>query len=73
MNVIRQVGTITLNQGVSMAQGLFNLMDSETNELSFWFNKDVKEGLLAMTDEQFIHEARVHFEVAELDDKTNIK
>ena len=73
MKVIRQVGTISLNQGTSMARGLYNLMDSETDELSFWFNEEVKDSLLAMTDEQFIHEARVQFEVAELDDKTNIK
>ena len=56
-----------------MARGLYNLMNSETNELSFWFNEEVKDSLLAMTDEQFIHEARVQFEVAELDDQANIK
>lgn len=65
MKVIRQVGAVQLNHGNLMANGLFNLMNTETKEVSYWFDHRTKDELVKMTDEQFLDEARVHFEIAE--------
>jgi hypothetical protein len=69
MNVIRQVGAVQLNQGYQMAIGLYNLFNTETQETSYWFDHRTKDELMQMSDENFLHEARVQFEVASIDDK----
>lgn len=69
MNVIKQVGNITLNQGNLMASGLFNLFNKETNQVSYWFADDTKDELVNMNDNDFIIEAEAQFEIASHDDK----
>lgn len=69
MNVIKQVGNITLNQGNLMASGLFNLFNKETNQVSYWFTDDTKDELVNMNDNDFIIEAEAQFEIASQDDK----
>lgn len=51
MKVLRQVGNIQLNEGNLAAKGLFNI--STDNDVSFWFDAEEKDELLALSDEQF--------------------
>jgi len=57
MKVLREVSEFKLNQGNLMANGLFNI--SNDNELSLWFDNEVAQNLLQMTDEEFCYECRV--------------
>ena len=69
MRVIKQVGTIQLIQGSTMAIGLYNLMNTETKEVSYWFDHRTKNELMELNDEQFTTEAKEQFKTAEIDDK----
>jgi hypothetical protein len=69
MNVIKQVGNIQLNQGNLMANGLFNLTNTETKQVSYWFDHRTKNELMELNDEAFISEANEQFKTAEIDDK----
>jgi hypothetical protein len=66
MIVLRQVGSVTLNKGTLASEGLFNLFNIETEEVSLWFDEDEKNAMLNLSDEQFLHESRVKFEIAEM-------
>lgn len=66
MEILRQVGNVKLNKGNEPARGLFNLSNIETNEVSFWFDEDEANNLLQMNDENFLSEARVKFEYADM-------
>lgn len=64
MVVLRKVANIALNKGDLMANGLYNLTNG--NQVSFWFEEDTKDDLMAMTDDHFFDEARVMLELAEI-------
>lgn len=66
MEVLKRVGNVTLNKGYGAANGLFNLSNIETNEVSFWFDDSEADDLLSMSDDNFLAEARVKFEYAQL-------
>ncbi len=54
MNVLRTVGKFELNEGHGMANGLFNISNTENkNLLSMWFNRDTKNELMEMSDIEF--------------------
>lgn len=54
MNVLRTVNGIQLNQGDEMAKGLYNVSQGEKAErLSFWFDEETKDELLAFSDDDF--------------------
>lgn len=60
MNVLRQVNDIHLNEGNLMAKGLFNLALVTDNvvAVSAWFDEEEKDQLLALSDEDFLKEAK---------------
>lgn len=57
MNVIRVAGNISLNEGNGMANGLFNVFNEQTNEVSNWFDSETKDELIGLNDSEFILEA----------------
>lgn len=65
MKIIRQVDNVQLNEGQLMAKGLNNLFNTETNQVSLWFDDEVKESMMKLPDEEFLVEARIKFEYAE--------
>lgn len=66
MSVLRLFEDVQLNQGDGMAKGLYNLSNNKTNEVSLWFDEDEKNAMMSLSDIQFLHEARVKFEYAEM-------
>lgn len=64
MKVLRQVGSVQLSQGDHMAKGVFNLFDTETQEVSLWFDKTDKDALISFSDEDFLLEAKAYFQLA---------
>ena len=66
MVVLRKVDNVSLNEGDCQAKGLYNLTNDKTDEVSLWFGEETKNELLKETDVNFLDEARVAFEVAEL-------
>jgi hypothetical protein len=65
MKVLRQVGNVQLNEGQLMAKGLNNLFNTETKQVSLWFDNEVKDSMMKLSDEEFIEVARVEFKRAE--------
>lgn len=66
MVVLRQVGNVQLNEGQLMAKGLNNLFNTETEQVSLWFDDEVKDSMLKLSDEAFLEVARVQFNHAEI-------
>ncbi len=66
MNVLRKVGDVQLNEGNLMAKGLNNLYNEKTNQLSFWFDDEVKNAMMKLPDDVFLQIARLRFEQAEV-------
>jgi hypothetical protein len=66
MEILRKIGSISLNKGHGAAMGLFNLSNSVTNEVSFWFTEETANDLLEMSDDEFLTEARIKFEHANI-------
>ena len=66
MKVLRQVGSVQLNEGQLMAKGLNNLFNTETQQVSLWFDDEIKDAMLELSDEEFIEVARVQFHHAEM-------
>jgi len=66
MKVLRKVGDVQLNEGQLMAKGLNNLNNEKTGQLSFWFDDDVKEAMMKLSDDEFLTEARIKFEYSEM-------
>ncbi len=66
MNVLRKVGDVQLNEGQLMAKGLNNLYNVETGQVSLWFDDEVKDSMMELSDEEFLVEARIKFEYAEI-------
>jgi hypothetical protein len=64
MNVIREVGSVQLNEGQLMARGLNNLYNTETKEVSLWFDDEVKDSMMKLPDDIFLQVVRVHFDHA---------
>lgn len=62
MNILRKAGNIQLNQGNQMANGLFNVSDNKNN-VSIWFDEDLKDELLSLSDEEFTNKANELFEI----------
>lgn len=60
MKILKQLNGIQLNQGNSMANGLFNLSCEENDKInvSFWFDEEVKDRLLNLKDAEFYHQAK---------------
>lgn len=60
MKILKQVGNIQLNEGSLMAKGLYNLTlaTDDAVAVSFWFDEEEKDRLLALTDEEFESEAK---------------
>jgi hypothetical protein len=54
MKVLRQVDSVQLNEGQLMAKGLNNLFNTETKEVSLWFDDEVKESMMEMSDDEFL-------------------
>lgn len=52
MEILRKVNDIQLNEGNLMAKGLFNL--STNNDVSVWFDIEVKNVLMKASNENFI-------------------
>jgi len=65
MKVLREVNGYKLNQGNLMANGLFNISD-ENNNVSLWFDEEIAQGLLSMSDDEFCDECRIKIEYAEM-------
>ena len=58
MEKIREYNGWVLNKGDLMASGLWNVSNTEKNEyavhqLSYWFDEETKNELLAMNDKEF--------------------
>ena len=66
MNVIREVSSVQLNEGQLMAKGLNNLYNTETSQVSLWFDNDVKESMMKLPDDIFLQVAKLYFEQADL-------
>ncbi len=60
MKILRQVNNIQLNEGSLMAKGLYNLALVTDNvvAVSFWFDEEEKDELLALSDEEFESRAK---------------
>lgn len=66
MVVLRQVGNVQLNEGQLMAKGLNNLFNTETEQVSLWFDDEVKDSMLKLSDEAFLEVATAQFKHAEI-------
>jgi hypothetical protein len=51
MVVLREFEGYSLNEGYSMAKGLFNV--STDNDVSLWFDRETKDELITCTDKEF--------------------
>lgn len=60
MKILRQVNNIQLNEGSLMAKGLYNiaLVTDNVVAVSFWFDEEEKDELLALSDEEFESRAK---------------
>ena len=60
MKILKQVGSIQLNEGSLMAKGLYNLALVTDNvvAVSVWFGEEEKDELLALSDEEFESRAK---------------
>jgi hypothetical protein len=65
MVILRQVGDVQLNEGQLMARGLYNLFNTETKQVSLWFDDEVKDSMLELSDDEFLEESRIKFEISE--------
>lgn len=68
---LRQVGDVQLIKGKLASEGLYNVFNVVTEELGFWFDDEVKDTFLNMTDDEFLDESRINFEIASLFGDTN--
>ena len=68
---LRQVGDVQLIKGKLASEGLYNVFNVVTEELGFWFDDEVKDTFLNMTDDEFLDESRINFEIASFIDDTN--
>ena len=68
---LRQVGDIQLIKGKLASEGLYNVFNVVTEELGFWFDDEVKDTFLNMTDDEFLDESRINFEITSFIDDTN--
>jgi len=54
MEILRQVNDWELNKGGLMANGLFNVTNIENQFISNWFDYEIKDELLSLSDDKFI-------------------
>tara|TARA_R110000772_G_C13310268_1_gene440110 strand:+ start:29633 stop:29827 length:195 start_codon:yes stop_codon:yes gene_type:complete len=57
MEVLRKVNGIKLNKGDGMARGLYNVSDDDSDGLSFWFDEEIKDELISLSDKYFLIKA----------------
>ena len=60
--VVRKVGSYVLLHDI--LQGLFRISDGM--DLSFYFGVETRDSLLKMSDDEFLDEARVLVEIADI-------
>ena len=64
MKVLRTVGQFELNEGDSMAKGLFNVTNSilvkntKDEGVSLWFDKELKDKLMRMSKTDFVNRCK---------------
>lgn len=46
-----------LSVGMGAAKGLYNLYNSETDQLSYWFEKETKDKLIKLNNKEFNKQA----------------
>ena len=51
MEILRKTERHSLNKGTLQATGLYNV--SNKNDVSFWFDEEVKDELINMSDDDF--------------------
>ena len=68
---LRQVGDVQLIKGKLASEGLYNVFNVVTEELGFWFDEEIKDMFLNMSDGEFLDESRINFEIASFIDDTN--
>jgi len=67
MEKLRVVKNLALNKGDLMANGLFNVTDSDLLEttkdkgVSLWFDEETKNELMEMSDAEFVKECEELF------------
>ena len=54
MEILRKVGGVELTKGNLAANGLFNLFNTETEQVSFWFDEETKNVMMNLSDDEFI-------------------
>ena len=65
IRVLRQVGSIQLHEGQSILRGLNNLYDTETGEVSLWFENDIKDIMVNASENDFVFLSKLHFKISE--------
>lgn len=55
MQILRETNSHVLNKGTLQAEGLYNVWNKNTNEISVWFDEQElnESSLLHSTDEEF--------------------
>jgi hypothetical protein len=56
METLKKEYYYSLNRGSLQAEGLFNVSNSATEHVSFWFDKEEKTRLLSLSPSEFIKE-----------------
>lgn len=54
MKVLREYAQFQLNEGGGMAHGLYNIYNTQTKEVSYWFDEDTKNSFMKASDREFI-------------------
>ncbi len=65
MNILREVEGLQLNEGNSMADGLFNV--SSNSEVSLWFDSDTKDYLMECDEDEFTERCEAIIEESQID------
>jgi len=66
MEILKTVGTFTLNRGDLAAKGLYNIHNSQTDDVTIWFDDEKKEELMSLTDKGFTDEAKRLFSITRM-------
>ena len=69
---LRQVGDVQLIKGKLASEGLYNVFNVVTEELGFWFDEEIKDMFLNMSDDEFLNESRINFEIVLFMDDTDL-
>jgi hypothetical protein len=64
MEILRKVGQFSLNKGIGMSDGLYNVTNdillehTEDEGVSYWFDEKVKDTLIYVSRNEFIARAK---------------